>query len=845
MTGMLKIKLLEHIELYCKKLNLEISNEDIKSDFDDFTLRISAPEDLCALSQVFLLLKRMNDASRNLWEFTKSELCLPEYIYSAFNEYGVELDTTLKESFNRSTYKNGWCNEIPFYVLLIKSYEYKQDPKSLNLLANFIGNYFKVIDTLTDPELATSSSTREAEVCNKFRLLMRKSNIAFEPDKDKILTDYLEPSSSIASRLESITNKDIYTSSVSDRAYLNTLIHFYRNDWQPARQYKHGSRQIDSIVKWYKKPNTLPITGAIDDLSVLIPSRAFLSDTEGLNLDDSEVQMPFVIDNNESNTARDKTDHQSIEMVFSPASKKKKQIDVTRNVHRAHNIAYQDTRLLKASELGLLFDTLTKYGRSDKNIELAILCWLMFLLGKTFNEIKSLQVFNKIDEKTRGLFLDENARGWWYFPITQTAKPSIKKVGLIKTANGVFTACPTFLTDLIIKYLNGRKEGLIINVDNFAALESSIAKKLKKISDKSYSGRISISSISNFIGNYINATGVIDPIYIDFSYDVKMYSTRVSRSYSNIDDVTRCERIFEFWQEAESDYYDYCKEKFPIKLFELKCFDKQNRRFGSKFTPEDMTVKALIAALALEVENAKLNSFKQLDAILKYHNAFTVYTAWMLMFGTGYRAVWNPLPTFSLYFPSLNLMGISDKDDSDFTHSRLVCLPSILNEQVTAYQEHLSCLRGLIRVLEPKLCQSIDGYLDATSKTLGLDYKESCQWFKLIRNSRINHGPLFIFQRQRSGIVTRGISPTELVLRLHAEHDIPANAGRHWLKSSLLYNKVNSELVNFQMGHWQSGEVPLADYSALNYIDAVNELLPILDKLFKEVGWQTLKSDLI
>ena len=54
----------------------------------------------------------------------------------------------------------------------------------------------------------------------------------------------------------------------------------------------------------------------------------------------------------------------------------------------------------------------------------------MFLLGKTLHEIENLQIFNKIDDKTRGLFLDENDRGWWYFPITQTAKPTIKKVGL-------------------------------------------------------------------------------------------------------------------------------------------------------------------------------------------------------------------------------------------------------------------------------------------------------------------------------------------------------------------------------------------------------------------------------
>lgn len=44
------------------------------------------------------------------------------------------------------------------------------------------------------------------------------------------------------------------------------------------------------------------------------------------------------------------------------------------------------------------------------------------------------------------------------------------------------------------------------------------------------------------------------------------------------------------------------------------------------------------------------------------------------------------------------------------------------------------------------------------------------------------------------------------------------------------------------MGHWQAGEVPIGNYSALSHIEAINELVPILDKLFREVGWQPLKS---
>jgi hypothetical protein len=44
------------------------------------------------------------------------------------------------------------------------------------------------------------------------------------------------------------------------------------------------------------------------------------------------------------------------------------------------------------------------------------------------------------------------------------------------------------------------------------------------------------------------------------------------------------------------------------------------------------------------------------------------------------------------------------------------------------------------------------------------------------------------------------------------------------------------------MGHWQAGEVPLGHYSALSHVEAINELVPVLDELFAEVGWKSLKS---
>ncbi|MCT8986563.1 hypothetical protein [Shewanella phaeophyticola] len=62
------------------------------------------------------------------------------------------------------------------------------------------------------------------------------------------------------------------------------------------------------------------------------------------------------------------------------------------------------------------------------------------------------------------------------------------------------------------------------------------------------------------------------------------------------------------------------------------------------------------------------------------------------------------------------------------------------------------------------------------------------------------------------------------------------------MKSHLLEKNICPELINFQMGHWQAGEVPLGHYSALSHVEAINEIVPVLDELFEEVGWKLLKS---
>ncbi|MGI2014886.1 hypothetical protein [Shewanella oncorhynchi] len=136
----------------------------------------------------------------------------------------------------------------------------------------------------------------------------------------------------------------------------------------------------------------------------------------------------------------------------------------------------------------------------------------------------------------------------------------------------------------------------------------------------------------------------------------------------------------------------------------------------------------------------------------------------------------------------------------------------------------------------------IDNIVDVDKSVLSFNHIQAIHWYKTVRNSRKELGPFFLFHQQGSNFVAKNLSPSELANHSGDEITMPSNAGRHWLKSQLLEKNIASELINFQMGHWQAGEVPLGHYSALSHIGVINDIVPVLDELFKEVGWLKLKS---
>ena len=125
---------------------------------------------------------------------------------------------------------------------------------------------------------------------------------------------------------------------------------------------------------------------------------------------------------------------------------------------------------------------------------------------------------------------------------------------------------------------------------------------------------------------------------------------------------------------------------------------------------------------------------------------------------------------------------------------------------------------------------------------LRLHPTEVADWYKKVKNSRTVLGPLFIFRKQNGQWVPFNISPKDLINDQPPNMQLPANAGRHWLKSQLIERKVDPEWIDWQMGHWMTGQAPLAYYSAFSHVEISALMGEIIDELLRKVGWKSIPS---
>ena len=125
--------------------------------------------------------------------------------------------------------------------------------------------------------------------------------------------------------------------------------------------------------------------------------------------------------------------------------------------------------------------------------------------------------------------------------------------------------------------------------------------------------------------------GTVDPVVLDFSYQLALSRTRVSRSYACLEDEQRVGTLHRLWLEISQ----YIRAADPTidcpTLFEVRYWHEP-MVVGSTFTPSQDTCRALVRHLLGWVDQSQPFLTFPLEDIIRYHNAYVAYTTYLLMF---------------------------------------------------------------------------------------------------------------------------------------------------------------------------------------------------------------------
>lgn len=236
-------------------------------------------------------------------------------------------------------------------------------------------------------------------------------------------------------------------------------------------------------------------------------------------------------------------------------------------------------------------------------------------------------------------------------------------------------------------------------------------------------------------------------------------------------------------------------------------------RIGSQALPEPTRFRARVEALVRETQI-------QLDDphcdLVRAHNAYVLYSALLLMHGTGHRPVVDPF----CYRQALGdgIAVVEDKATTERQSLRLLILPQTVVGQLRYYDAHLAAIADRLadQPATRSLADAIDAMLSGPQSVPSL--------------------PLFFFLS--ADWHTTSVSPTTINSRL-TDWPWPLNLGRHLIASGL-HRRVPAAILSLQLGHARPDEAAFTAGSPWSPAAVRETLAPALEKLLRSYGWRPI-----
>jgi len=489
-----------------------------------------------------------------------------------------------------------------------------------------------------------------------------------------------------------------------------------------------------------------------------------------------------------------------------------------------------------------------KTNQKVGNMEGSVLLTLMFWFGLTLKQAVHARM-----ESNSSCCSDQFAyipmHGQWHVPavhVTYKTKLSMVAVDAARPlTNHLYLSVPEVAREVLDQWWEscGRPLGgatiLTSAVDD---LKCWLRKFIRNYNREHYS-RLKKGRISKYlfrrichskIGDIVDASIIVGKTHY-LAKTMLSYTARNTRHlnsiYSNVCDAITLEYIVDAFGSDNPNF----KPNLP-EFFDSKDSDQY---IGSRYCPKDITVRNFVAWLKIEISIKRKEDLTKVYTLWEFHNAFTLYTAQMLLYASGYRDVCNPFSkVFEIDWGS-GFLFIHDKERLHSYKPRIVWLPDICIQQIRAYQEHINALMGSLLFADMRIFNAKKS--QAESMAIG----------NFIMRKRGKHGKLQIIDRIESGewlpflffMAEKGwceVRQKNVAPIIEEAMPLPMNANRHYIRSKLRETNCPAETVQQFLGHWEIGQEPFSRYSGLDPWSYRQQLKKYWEPVFNGPGWEVI-----
>ena len=360
------------------------------------------------------------------------------------------------------------------------------------------------------------------------------------------------------------------------------------------------------------------------------------------------------------------------------------------------------------------------------------------------------------------------------------------------------------LPDMAIKALNNfisrsRFSNNFLFDINSRKIISNCQKALRSVRNKTNS-RLYVNHIQSYIQNQLSVTPNNDVAgaMLTLGKDIpigrtKIHYTSLDADYLNELYIHTCNSILK-----SANLNNLVLNNFPTKT---------TGQLGTPLRPLRKPLKDLFHAI--EKKLSFMRQPKTGEELIKFHNLYTAYSAWVVSFSTGHRNTKSPyIPEFE-FDPQTGFTITRDKDTIDFHHSRIVWVADICRKQLVLYRQHLEALK------------SYSAFQSSAKKAVTADR--------------------FLFLRKTFCIEEFSYKKLAEILTEFG-YALPLNTPRHYIKSELLEDGCNPDIIEIFLGHWETGQEAWGNYSSQFPYDYRKELQQYLSPLLARTGVKPLKG---